>query len=834
VTTHQQAIVPLDRLVPEDQPRAGGKAFNCARLKQAGFPVPDGLVVCATAGAADIAGIAAHPWFDGLAPDVTFAVRSSGIDEDGEGESFAGIHHTALDVPRSQVAQAIARCRASADSREAREYRRARGMGDGRAMGVLVQCLVHPLVSGVAFTVNPVTGSADEMVINASWGLGEALVSGQVDPDEFVIDKATLDRRWSRVGEKAGDRAGAASLTPRQLAELAAMLVDIEEEYQAPQDIEWCHDGSRFWIVQSRPVTTLGATTGGLEWTRANLAEVFPDITSPQALGVFEDMLEKAERRYLGSLAAPAGELGPIVKRFYGRLYLNLSQLRRVCALSGTPAAMLLRSMGHASAIHPSDETPPARSLAVLRHLPTMLRMLWRHLRAGRVVAAHTTRTNAHLAQFSAVDPQKLPDAEVWAALEAWFDRAPEYMQTVLLFGGVVFHEAPVWRACAKAGFPFERLIYPQLAAGERSVSSQQMVDLVALAAVARSEESVARYLRATEPTLPELRLALRGTRFIAAFDRFLDAYGHRGRYEYDWSLPRYREDPTPIIQAVRAHLEDTPNLDAARDAALREYEAESVMNAFALRLSPWQRHTTLPAVRRAIRTIKQYYVWREQVRSDLVRVLERLRSWHLVLADRFVGRGWIASRSDYFFLGHPEIAAAVRASAPPQGLADLIAGRRAEQARHRQLRMPLLMRERELPALLRTAGLTGGEGDQQLTGQAVSAGIVEGDVVVVRDPGDFSRMRPGAILVAPATDPSWTPLFTLAAGVVVEVGGMLSHASTIAREYGLPALANVKRATTLLKTGERVRLDAINGCVQRLTPAAAGAREATAAVSSR
>jgi phosphohistidine swiveling domain-containing protein len=132
---------------------------------------------------------------------------------------------------------------------------------------------------------------------------------------------------------------------------------------------------------------------------------------------------------------------------------------------------------------------------------------------------------------------------------------------------------------------------------------------------------------------------------------------------------------------------------------------------------------------------------------------------------------------------------------------------------------MPLLMRESELNQMIRTAGVsTRSADDNQLTGHPVSNGCVEAEVVVVRDPNDFGRMKPGAILVAPATDPSWTPLFTLASGVIVEVGGVLSHASTIAREYGLPALANVKHATKRLRTGERVRLDATHGRIERLS----------------
>jgi pyruvate,water dikinase len=221
--------------------------------------------------------------------------------------------------------------------------------------------------------------------------------------------------------------------------------------------------------------------------------------------------------------------------------------------------------------------------------------------------------------------------------------------------------------------------------------------------------------------------------------------------------------------------------------------------------------------VRSAIRRLKKQYVWREQVRSDLTRVVSRIRGWHLVLAGRFVERGWIDRRDDYFLLQLDEVG---RASEDPRqgpGLRDIAMRRAAQLAAERDLQMPLYMRESELPRLMRTAPAADVSDGAVLTGLCVSPGSVEAEVVVMRDSREFATMKRGAILVAPATDPSWTPLFTLASGVIVEVGGMLSHASTIAREYGLPALANVRNATRILRTGDRVHLDASGGRVRRL-----------------
>jgi rifampicin phosphotransferase len=285
------------------------------------------------------------------------------------------------------------------------------------------------------------------------------------------------------------------------------------------------------------------------------------------------------------------------------------------------------------------------------------------------------------------------------------------------------------------------------------------------------------------------------------------------GRANTTGHLPRYNEQPKPLLQAICAHLASSLVQPANGEP---EAKAAKAWKEFESKLSSWQRWTMLPRLRKTVRKIKQHYVWREQVRSDLVRILSEVRKWHLVLAKRFVGRGWIEDAQDYFLLHLDEVKQTITGAINPGNVQEIVSARKFERSKHAAISMPLLMHESELPSLIRASGVTGTSSDD-LTGTVVSGGCVEGEVVVVRDPGDFGQMKRGAILVAPATDPSWTPLFTLASGVIVEIGGVLSHASTIAREYGLPALANVKHATRRLKTGDRIRLDANQGIIVRL-----------------
>ena len=542
---------------------------------------------------------------------------------------------------------------------------------------------------------------------------------------------------------------------------------------------------------------------------------MLPDQVSPQALGVFVDLLERAEREFFGRLMAPASELGPIVKAFHGRLYFNLSQLRRVTATVGAAPADTLRSFGHSEEIRPEDEIarrPPLGRL--LPALPDLARLVVSTLSAGRVFHDHQAHTEAMLARLAG-DPRAASDRDVAATIDWWVAEAPKTMNAVFVMGSVQIFEDVLRAACKATGFSYDRLVYPQLAAGERSVSSQQAFDLVALAEVARHEAPARSYLLANDGAFAGFRSALAGTVFLDRFERFLEQYGHRGHYESDWSLPRLHENPAPLLFAIRSHLQAPPQ-DVDAMTRRQEADAAAALREFAGRLTLWQRWTLLPRVRATLRKLKRHYVWREAVRSDLTRVMSRMRAWHLALADRFVERSWLDRRDDYFLLELDEVKAAARDASHGSGLRAIAARRAARLAAERGLRLPLLMRESELPALLNKAPADSGDATGDLTGLCVSPGSVEAEVVVMRDPGEFATMKRGAILVAPATDPSWTPLFTLASGVIVEVGGMLSHASTIAREYGLPALANVKDATRLLKTGDRVRLDASGGRVIR------------------
>ena len=315
-----------------------------------------------------------------------------------------------------------------------------------------------------------------------------------------------------------------------------------------------------------------------------------------------------------------------MLKSFHGRLYFNLSQLRRACAFGGVAPAEMLRSMGHAGAIQPSDETPAPRAAAGAagRGARPRADAVAACARGPASCARTSRRMRRELDRLAAADPQRLPDARrLGRDREVVRGRRRVHADGAAARRRVVPRERRCARRARRSGFPFEQLVYPQLAVGESSVSAQQAFDLVALADVARREpRPCVSFLRRERRTCPSSRRASRDRVPRGASSASCSDYGHRGRYESDWALPRYSEDPTPLFRALRAHVQDGADRTRRRHGGApgaREPPRRGRRSRSGSRGGSAGRRCRASGA--SIRAIKQYYVWREQVRSDLVRL---------------------------------------------------------------------------------------------------------------------------------------------------------------------------------------------------------------------
>ncbi|MEV0378832.1 PEP/pyruvate-binding domain-containing protein [Nonomuraea sp. NPDC050643] len=825
----------------------GGKAANLGVLTRAGLPVPPGFCVTTEAYrriAADLGDVSdpemarkhilSVPIPDDIAravvealPAGPVAVRSSATAEDLPYASFVGQQDTYLNVVGPEaVLDAVRHCWASLWTDRAVAYRESNGIDHGSVrLAVVVQEMVQSATAGVLFTANPVTGRRRQAVIDAAPGLGEAVVSGAVNPDHFTVDPETGKVLERRLGDKrhavrslpgggvehVTTAMSEPCLTDAQLAELAALGARVEDLYGAPQDTEWAFDASgRLWLTQARPITTLFPVPGerhdGLRvYFCFSVAQgVFRPFT-PMGLAAARAMSSGVAELFGSPVAAPLAG-APNFAEAGGRLFIDVTGV--------------LRSRAGRTIVPRVFDFMEARSARILRGMfddprLSLTTTSWRPLigRLARIMVRHRVPiTLAHALADPAGAERRLrryADRHVAALAPpagASLTERVDHVATALIKHIVPL--APRVFPVAMGAVPMlllaSRLLKGRASADElqivlrgvpRNVTTEMDLALWALAQRLRREPEVAaRFL--SEP--PEV---LAREPLPAEVREFLDLYGHRAVAEIDLGLPRWSEDPTHVIGMIANYLrlEDpalAPDALFAKGAA----EAEAMIEDLAGRVGGPRRGL----VRFALGRARELIGVRELPKFIIVRVFAELRAQLLDVGRELAGRGLLAAAEDVFFVT----------------LAEAKAGRdlRETVARRRELHEREL-RRRHLPRVLLSDGTepeavaSGEVAEGALTGSPASPGQVTGVARVVLDPVG-ARLEPGEILVCPSTDPGWTPLFLTAGGLVMEMGGPNSHGAVVAREYGIPAVVGVPHATDRIVTGQIVTVDGTTGAV--------------------
>jgi len=845
MTALQTAV--LDLADARDFAFAGGKAVNLAELLGAGFPVPDGFCVGtpAYAQAADTAGIAAlldapdlpvrardallaTPIPDDVAAAVTaaylalgeavpVAVRSSATAEDLPGASFAGQQDTYLNVVGvDAVLDAVRRCWASLWTDRAVAYRADAGIPHaGTQLAVVVQRMVDAQAAGVLFTADPISGRRSRSVLDAAPGLGDAVVSGAVDPDHWVVDGRTI------TASPAGG-----CLTDRQVRELVELGRRVEAHFGAPQDIEWALDGEgTLWLTQSRAITTLYPVPpprhpGLRVHLNASLAQGLTRPITPMGLSAFRvigaSLAQLATGKPVDPMQGPAG---------FGiagdRAFIDITAaLRNPVGRKAVPAIFSVMEARSAVVIREllADEPSlaPTRSALpgavafarpVLRILlryrvPALIALaLARPAAARKVVAARGDQLRARLAE-PVIGDGHARLAHVVTMLRA----VPPIMPRTVPAAAGGFLALGLARGVAGNDLDAQA-VHEVLRGLPHNVTTDMDLELWALAT--RLDQASTAALHAAPPAELAERFHARALppvlqRELAAF---LAEHGHRTAAEIDLGMPRWSDDPTQVLGSLANYLRitdptDHPDARFARGAAAAEAAVAQVVGEVRRRSRVRAWVTGL-----ALRRTRQLAGMRETHKDYLVRVLAHARAQLAILGAELAGRGLLVAADDVFFLELREVAAALDGTDQRA----LVADRRAEYDRE--------LRRRHIPRVLLSDG-TEPEAEHAapapegaLVGVPASAGTVTGVVRVVLDPAD-AHLEPGEILVAPSTDPGWTPLFLTAGGLVMEMGGSNSHGAVVAREYGIPAVVGVPDATARLHTGQTVTVDGAAGTV--------------------
>ncbi|HEY5879630.1 MAG TPA: PEP/pyruvate-binding domain-containing protein [Nakamurella sp.] len=851
----ESAVLDLSDLSGARLADAGCKAANLGELIAAGFHVPAGFCVptwayrTATDGrlpaasptdpAATRAAVLAAPMPDPIVEaireaygrmgsEVPVAVRSSATAEDLPGASFAGQQDTYLNVVGiDDVLDAVHRCWASLWTDRAVAYRATQGIDDADvALAVVVQRMVDARAAGVLFTADPVTGRRRQAVVDAAPGLGEAVVSGSVDPDHFVVDTAT-----GRILRRTVGGSGEFCLTDDEVRRLAALGDRVESAFDAPQDIEWAFDGSgELWLTQSRPITTLFPVPVSSRPVSSEDVRVFFCITLAQGLHRPITPMGVAAFRVIGSgfpsLAGyrPAritdGPAGFSVAA--DRVFADFTTVVR-SRVGRAVAPRMLDFMEARTAVVFRRFVDDPR-FAVVRGsrrvgIRTILRVLVRTrapLIAARAVVSPpaairaTRRILAHVAETPLPPAGSAVVERVDAAIGLMFDSFP-LVPRALPGAAVGFATLGlVWRLLrgqitstevetVLRGVPNNVTIEMDLQLWDLAVCVRADPASVEVLGVSEAADLAARYrMRSLPPVLQQGMAA------------FLAAYGQRAVAEIDLGLPRWSDDPTHLFGVLAGYLRlDADAVTPDRRFAAGAREAQEMVRTLVDRARRRGR-VRGAVVSFCLNRARALVGLRETPKFIMITAIARARALIAGIGTDLAAFGALDSADDVFFLDFDE----VKDAAAGRDLRSVIADRKQRYERELARRhVPrVVLSDGTEPEAVADSAAPREPGT--LAGTAASAGTVSGVARVVLDPVD-ARLEPGEILVAPSTDPGWTPLFLTAGGLVMEMGGANSHGAVVAREYGIPAVVGVAGATRVISTGMRVTVDGAAGVVR-------------------
>lgn len=762
--------------------------------------------------------------------ETLFAVRSSSPEEDLEGSSFAGGYETILGVTQQTMAAAICRAFASCLDLRVVVYKREHGFStvDPQIALVIMQQIASE-ISGVGFSLNPVSNDYDEAVFNANWGLGETVVAGIVTPDEFVVDKLTGTVKRSVIGskefsiwltpeggthERRAFRSAETTLSDAQLGALTDLILKVEELYARPIDIEWAYASGELYLLQARPITTWVPLPSDMVTEPGQKKRLYVDMTICvqgiyQPLSVlgscfFKKLSSKASSIMFGSdFTRDVDQAVGFIDG--GRIYVNLSN---VFVLAGKEK--FVRGFKNldpltASAVEAIDESEYMGNRQV-KHMP--LHLVWQipeiatHLLGAELMPEHAHRQAQLDIQAFKHDVQKIASQTLTVGQLA--DKLGERVINLAfkhLMPLIVASRLSLQKIKSDLQPGDEQDLKKLERAFPHNVTTEMGLELYNVSQfLPENLDQAELEKRFAENTLP--------AEFVTAWSAFLSKYGHRGPIEIDIASPRYRDNPRFLIDLLlslrNAKDAESPQDKFARNQLERHRAFESLCEQ--QHSKGWLHSKELQWLYSVVETLAGY---RETPKFNVVFVIDVVRKRVLREAALLLQKGRLESLEQVFDLTFEELDAGI--ADPSVDLISKAHANRAFSDRLRQLR--------QLPSIIDSRGKIlrpppGALRDGYVMGTPISAGVVQGPVKSMHSPSE-KPFDNGDILVARATDPGWTPLFVNAAAVILEVGGVLQHGALVAREYGLPCVAGISGATDLWKDGTIVEVDGSAGTIR-------------------
>ncbi|MHC4757067.1 MAG: PEP/pyruvate-binding domain-containing protein [Planctomycetota bacterium] len=860
-------IIPLEEIQESDAAMVGGKAYGLARLIHLGLSVPRGFCITADSYREHIIStnivsqlssalvglenapsdkkqsvlsdirqvIIEGPVCEELTERISnhsrrlkagyIAVRSSATAEDLPSHSFAGQYETYLGITdMAGCIDAVKKCWASLWTERAYEYRQKNGFDHLAVnMAVIVQLLVEADTSGVIFTADPVNGYKSRIIIETVPGLGDSLVSGKATPQRFVVAK----KKYRIVSKNLTSDS---YITDSVVKRLAKRGKKVEKHFGSPQDIEWAISDNKIFFLQSRPITAVPQKKSWEErqvWTNANTGEVLPDVLTPLTMSLIQLLFDRLldQTFTLTSIKLGNNQLYSLVG---GRVYVNINT--GIGVLKCFP---ILRNLDFHSALGgeqskmadfgqldiPEEDTPKLEfSLGkmMLKVPGIVFHVLTYKPKKGKAMILEVKNRSIRLQGLDISGMSKKTLAKSFVAevidLENFMADArirPGILYTII---GIVSLQM-LGKVCIRWFGDDGNTFANRLLVGLGNMDDAEAgLDLWRLAQKAHEIAEVEKAIISGNdwnPTRKMISEVVKGEQFLESWDEFMSRHGHHCRGEMEVFNARWAETPDYILSIVRNYIRGIKQAEPLENYNRYAQQRKELAQLCRKRLkNPIKR-----AIFNYLLTHAQGFIpIRENSKSDFARIITIWRNMLLELGRRLNNSKILSDAEDIFFLRLEEIEPVTQGNADFD-IKKAIVSRRAEYEKNNSVMPPKVVIGKFNPDDYTPDAVN--TNVEILNGLAVSSGVVTGKARVILKADTNEQVLPGEILVAPFTDPGWTPYFMPAAAIVMDIGGMLSHGSIIAREYGIPAVVNVGPATKIIKTGQTIQVDANRGIVR-------------------
>jgi len=795
-----------------------------------------------------------------------FAVRSSCTYEDLLESSFAGQYDTYLGVSSiKDLLLSVKNCWASLWNPRALVYRERRNIDHLKAlMAVIVQPMIACKQAGVMFTVNPVSNERDEIFINASWGLGEVIVSEQVAGDEYIVNKAGEDIKFKKIGSKdieivqrpkgirrvqvASNKRRQQCLSDEQIRKLASIGLKLEEHFECPQDIEWGIVDDDIYVFQTREITTLDRNKHVIKnvikelrtktcdpktvWCNTLLSEILPSpkpltwevvkfgLSKEGSFGVYEREVG------LGKVASEG-----LLDLIAGKTYYNVNKLCDTCSFYGLPIKLfdyekIKNNPSQANNFQPQLDYGKFGGKLLFFVLKFVLLLPYSLYKTGALACKiHNLIKNCHIKYTGEVLPGYLKYIEETnnrdlkqLSEKDLVDEIERLMRSwaCITLRDHIFSEICFGTSCAILNFLVgEKKTSILLSGIEGNKLLETNLQLWLLASQASPEAADIIINNKPGQIMEDLQNSKSGRDYLDRVQRFLQKYGHRTSDEYELATPRWHEEPAKVFEMIQHYLKakNTNPVDRFEKQKRTRIELEQkLVEEYSIGI-----YKLLPLERKLFLYALKY----SQIYSSLIETTKfyhlmeyaQLRRFLVELGMRFSDRenSGIDDKDDIFYCLPKELHLIVQNELSDVRVRQLILKRKSDRNINLSIQLPPVIFFDLLDRLGEPADITGSD---ILKGTPVSGGRVEGKVRIIHNASEFGRFQEGEILVAPRTDVGWTPLFFTAKALIMDIGNVLSHGAVIAREYGLPTIVNVKDASKILKDGQKIVVDGEEGKV--------------------